>query len=62
MSERRSIHEKLFRAVVVMGAALGASACYEHGKSPPPDARVADATTVGDGKVGDAPVDVILIL
>jgi hypothetical protein len=60
MSERRSLHDRLFRAVVVMGAALGTSACYERGQSPPspPDARVADAPKGGL----DAPADVILII
>ncbi len=64
MSERRSIHDKLFRAVVVMGAALGAAACYEHGKSPPNDGRVADTSKPpGDGGLTDStPVDVIAIL
>jgi hypothetical protein len=62
MSQRRPIHDRLFRAVVVMGAALGAAACYEHGSSPPtpPDARVTDG-----GKiiiVDAAPLDVIAIL
>lgn len=64
MSERRSIHDKLFRAVVVMGAALGAAACYEHGKSPPNDGRIADTSKPppGDGGLIDTPVDVIAIL
>jgi hypothetical protein len=63
MSQRRPIHDRLFRAVVVMGAALGTSACYEHGSSPPapPDARVADASP-NDGVSSDVPVDVILII
>ena len=60
MSQRRPLHEKLFRAVVVMGAALGASACYEHGSTPPPpDGRLADA---GKNLVDAPPIDVILIL
>ena len=61
MSERRSLHDRLFRAVVVMGAALGASACYEHGGTPPtpPDAKVADA---GKSLVDAPPMDVIAIL
>ncbi len=44
-----------------MGAALGASACYEHGSTPPtpPDARVADASK---SLVDAPPVDVILII
>jgi hypothetical protein len=60
MSQRRPIHDRLFRAVVVMGAALGASACYEHGSTPPtpPDAKVADAVKAPN----DVPVDVILII
>ena len=60
MSQRRPIHDRLFRAVVVMGAALGTSACYEHGSTPPtpPDAKVADASKAPN----DVPVDVILIL
>jgi hypothetical protein len=61
MSQRRPIHDRLFRAVVVMGAALGAGACYEHGSTPPnppPDARVADAAKAPN----DVPVDVILII
>lgn len=64
MAKRRSVHEKLFRAVVVMGAALGAPACTEHGKSPRSDARVSDASgpPKQDAGVGDAAVDVILIL
>lgn len=61
MSQRRPIHDKLFRAVVVMGAALGAAAC-EHGSTPPPDTRVADVGPPSDGGLVDAPVDVILIL
>lgn len=65
MSERRTLHDKLFRVVVVMGAALGTAACYEHGKSPPgpPDAKV--ATNDGgprDGGIDAVPVDVIVIL
>lgn len=61
MSQRRPLHEKLFRAVVVMGAALGASACYEHGSTSPtpPDGRLADA---GKNLVDSPPIDVILIL
>lgn len=56
------MHDRWFRAVVVMGAAIGAAACVEHGsKPPPPDARVADASP-NDGAPGDVPVDVILIL
>ena len=63
MSQRCPTHDKLFRAVVVMGAAIGAAACVEHGKTPPPsDARVADASTVRDGGLVDTPVDVIAIL
>ena len=66
MAQRRPIHDRLFRAVVVMGAAFGVSACVEHGSTgpTPPDAKVADATTVVDAsKVpSDVPVDVILIL
>ncbi len=63
MSQRRPIHDRWFRAVVVMGAAIGAAACVEHGSTPPapPDARVADASP-NDGAPGDVPVDVILIL
>lgn len=60
MAERRPIYEKLFRAVVVMGAALGAAACYEHGKSPPgSDARPVDAPK---SPVDAGTVDVIAIL
>ena len=61
MSQRRPIHDRLFRAVVVMGAALGASACYEHGSTPPtpPDAKVADASK---SLVDAPPADVILII
>ena len=63
MSQRRPTHDKLFRAVVVMGAAIGAAACVEHGKTPPPsDAKVADAGSLSDGRLTDAPVDVIIIL
>jgi len=62
MSERRPIHDKLFRAVVVMGAALGAAACFEHGKSPPQplDAKLGPVD-IGSHPDG-APVDVIVIL
>ena len=68
MGDRRSVHAKLFRAVVVMGAALTTS-CGD--SKPPVDAKVADARTVdghpladagADAQVGDAPVDVVLIL
>lgn len=68
MADRRPVHAKLFRAVVVMGAAL-TSGCGDN--KPPVDARLADASTAdghaladagADGQVGDAPVDVVLIL
>jgi hypothetical protein len=60
MPPRRTVHEKLFRAVVVMGAALGAAGCPEHGRSPPVDAHVvADAPKFPPV---DAAVDTILIL
>jgi hypothetical protein len=63
VSKRRTVHDRLFRAVVVMGAAMGTSACTEHGKSPPADARVADAKPAPvDAAPGDVPVDTILIL
>ncbi|MDX2091519.1 MAG: hypothetical protein SFX73_26905 [Kofleriaceae bacterium] len=68
MSQRRSLHERLFRAIVMMGASLGASACGDDGGNPPPpdaggstDARVADASTDGP-PLQDAPVDGVLIL
>ena len=65
---KRSVHAKLFRAVVVMGAAV-TTGCGD--SKPPVDAaKVADASADGrtvadagtDGQVGDAPVDVVLIL
>ena len=65
---KRSVHAKLFRAVVVMGAAV-TSGCGDN--APPADAaKVADASGDArphadagtDGQVGDAPVDVVLIL
>ncbi len=62
MAQRRPMHDRLFRAVVVMGAAIGTSACYEHGSTPPNplDARVSDA---GKTSPVDAPtLDVIAIL
>lgn len=52
--------KKLFRAIVIVGASVGATGCPEHGKSPNPDARLAvDAPKV---LVDAAPVDVIAIL
>ena len=68
MGDRRSVHAKLFRAVVVMGAALTTPACGDN--KPPVDAKIADASLDGhqvadagaDAQVGDAPVDVVLIL
>ena len=30
---------KLFRAIVIVGASVGATGCPEHGKSPNPDAK-----------------------
>ena len=63
-------HEKLFRAIVVMGAAMTAPACGTdrcHKCVPPQeDATVAtnDAPPTDGGVDGpsDAPVDVVLIL
>lgn len=56
---------RLFHAIVIMGAALGSSACDAEG--PRPDAAVAiadagpsDAPT--DGAPTDVPVDTVLIL
>ena len=65
MSEKQ--HAKLFRAVVVIGTAL-TSSCGD--TKPPVDAAVKDAAHDAnkvadagiDGQVGDAPVDVVLIL
>jgi hypothetical protein len=69
MSQRRSVHDRLFRAIVVMGASLGASACGDDGGTPPPpdasagaDAQIADASTTDAPPVQDAPVDGVLIL
>jgi hypothetical protein len=68
MSTRPSIHARLFRAVVIMGAAVTTTAC---GDSKPPldaavtDGRVADAgrdASVGDGQPSDAEADAVLIL
>ena len=59
--------KKLFRAIVIAGASIGAAGCPEHGKGGGPDARLAvDAPKPGPP---DAPrlvdaemADVILIL
>jgi hypothetical protein len=59
-------HNKLFRAIVVLGAAMtagpgcGGEDCC---KPQPPDSSVAHADgSVGDAGVADTPVDVVLIL
>ena len=53
--------KKLFRAIVVAGASIGAAGCPEHGKSPNPDAKL--AVDAPKPLPVDAPMaDVILIL
>lgn len=58
--------KKLFRAIVIAGAGLGAAGCPEHGKSPNPDGRPPDGQIVlvdaAKPPPPDAPTDVILIL
>ncbi len=59
-----SRNDKLFRAIVVMGAAITAPACGDdkcHNCQPAPDAKVAAVDAGVDGPT-DAPVDVVLIL
>ncbi|MBA3539054.1 MAG: hypothetical protein H0T79_05455 [Deltaproteobacteria bacterium] len=51
MSNRRSIHDRLFRAIVVMGASLGTTACED--ARPTPDAR----PVLADASVTDAATD-----
>ena len=51
---------KLFRAIVIAGATIGATGCPEHGKSPNPDARMIDAPKPPPPDAAMA--DVILIL
>lgn len=52
---------KLFRAIVIVGASVGATGCPEHGKSPNPDAmRIVDAAKPPPPDAAMA--DVILIL
>lgn len=67
-------YQKLFKAIVVMGASLGTSACGDDdcGRCVPVDARapdgvVADASPHDAGvdapdPPADAPVDMVLIL
>jgi hypothetical protein len=56
-----SIYDKLFQAIVIVGAAAGASACRDDMPKP-------DATPTPDAQVADAPmtdaqqVDAIVIL
>ena len=58
--------DKLFRAIVVMGAAITAPACGDSRCAkcvPPPDAvATSDAPTDAAPGPTDAPVDVVLIL
>lgn len=56
---------KLFRAIVIAGASIGAAGCPEHGKGPNPDARPPDGKPiiVDAQPLPDAAMeDVILIL
>ncbi len=53
--------KKLFRAIVIAGASIGAAGCPEHGKSPNPDAKtIVDASKPPPPDAAMA--DVILIL
>ncbi len=56
--------EKLFRAIVVMGAAITAPACDDArcAKCVPPADAVATSDAPTDAGPTDAPVDVVLIL
>jgi hypothetical protein len=61
MRKPGSIYDKLFQAIVVVGAAAGASACGDEVPRPDAGTQVADAPE--DAAMTDAqPVDAILIL
>jgi hypothetical protein len=61
--------EKLFRAIVVMGAAMTSNACFDPSPcakcvpdAPPDTVATVDAAVDSPDGLSDAPADVVLIL